>query len=77
MSILSRKGKALLLTDVKVTSVSEGGNSIVILRLTGIGNKTVMVGMPPEIAAGFLEELSNATIGLVEKNDEAENLMYR
>ena len=77
MSILSRKGKAMLLTGVTVTSISERDNSIVVLKLTGIGNKTVMVGMPPEIAAGFLEELSTATIGLVEKNDEAEDLMYR
>ena len=74
---MSIKGKPLLLTNVKVTSISDGNRTLVIVSLTGVGNKTVTVGMAPEIAAGFLESLSIETIGLVEKNEEAEDLMYR
>ena len=76
MSIFAKKAKPMLLTGVFVDTIGDD-KKLVIMHLRDTNKKEVTIGMPPELAADVLENLSTVTIGLVKKNKEAQDLMYR
>ena len=76
MSVFARRKKSLMLTGVIVDTVGDDKKQV-IMHLRDTKRKIMTIMMPPELAANVLEDLSVATIGLVKKNKESEDLMYR
>ena len=76
MSVFARKAKPMLLTGVHVDAIGDD-RKIVVMHLRDANRKEVTIGMAPELAADVLEDLSTVTLGLVKRNKESEDLMYR
>ena len=63
MSILSRKGKPMMLTNVEITSIGDE-KKLVVMNLTSVDRRRMTVALLPETAVVMLEELSTTTLGV-------------
>ncbi len=76
MISLRRNRKPLLLGNINVDVIGDE-KRLVQMNLEAVDHRTVTVVMLPETAIEMLEELSTSTLGVVKRNKQNLDMMFR